>query len=72
MPTLLVLDSTLYHRESGDPGGLPFVFLHGNPTSSHLWRNVLPGVAAPGRRLLAPDLYRKCLVRVNESICDPG
>lgn len=26
------------------------------PPSSHLWRNVLPGVAVPGRRLLAPDL----------------
>lgn len=56
MPTLPVLDSTLHYRESGDPDGLPFVFLHNNPTSSHLWRNVLPGVAAPGRRLLAPDL----------------
>ncbi|MFF4080009.1 haloalkane dehalogenase [Streptomyces sp. NPDC001777] len=56
MPTLPVLDSHLHHRESGDPDGLPFVFLHGNPTSSHLWRNVLPEVAAPGRRLLAPDL----------------
>ncbi|AEN08521.1 MULTISPECIES: haloalkane dehalogenase [unclassified Streptomyces] len=56
MPTLPVLGTTLHHRESGDPEGLPFVFLHGNPTSSHLWRNVLPAVAAPGRRLLAPDL----------------
>lgn len=56
MPTLPVLGSTLHHRESGDPDGLPFVFLHGNPTSSHPWRNVLPGVAGPGRRLLAPDL----------------
>ncbi|GAA2938130.1 MULTISPECIES: haloalkane dehalogenase [Streptomyces] len=56
MPTLSVLGTTLHHRESGDPEGLPFVFLHGNPTSSHLWRNVLPAVAAPGRRLLAPDL----------------
>lgn len=36
--------------------GDPIVFLHGNPTSSFLWRNVLPHVAAPGRRLLAPDL----------------
>ncbi len=33
--------------------GAPVVFLHGNPTSSHLWRNVLPSI--PGRRL-APDL----------------
>ncbi|MEU2827511.1 alpha/beta fold hydrolase [Streptomyces lavendulae] len=56
MPTVPVLGSALHHRESGDPDGLPFVFLHGNPTSSHLWRDVLPSVAAPGRRLLAPDL----------------
>ncbi|ACU75320.1 alpha/beta hydrolase fold protein [Catenulispora acidiphila DSM 44928] len=56
MPLLPVLDSAIHYRESGDPNGLPFVFLHGNPTSSHLWRDVLPRVAAPGRRLLAPDL----------------
>ncbi|MGW0785505.1 haloalkane dehalogenase [Streptomyces sp. NPDC002913] len=52
MPTTPVLDSTIVHRELGS--GAPIVFLHGNPTSSHLWRNVLPAV---GRgRLLAPDL----------------
>ncbi|WP_017537745.1 haloalkane dehalogenase [Nocardiopsis halophila] len=52
MPTTPVLDSTIAHRERGS--GAPIVFLHGNPTSSHLWRNVLPAV---GRgRLLAPDL----------------
>ncbi|UBU14496.1 haloalkane dehalogenase [Nonomuraea gerenzanensis] len=54
MPELDVLDSVLYHEESGE--GVPFVFLHGNPASSHIWRKVLPGVGAPGRRLLAPDL----------------
>ena len=47
-----VLDSTMAHRESGT--GAPIVFLHGNPTSSYLWRNVLPGVGTG--RLLAPDL----------------
>ncbi len=31
------------------------VFLHGNPTSSYLWRKILPAVGEPGRRL-APDL----------------
>ena len=36
--------------------GHPIVFLHGNPTSSFLWRNVLPHVEASGRRLIAPDL----------------
>jgi haloalkane dehalogenase len=32
------------------------VFLHGNPTSSFLWRGVLPHVEHSGRRLIAPDL----------------
>jgi haloalkane dehalogenase len=36
--------------------GHPVVFLHGNPTSSFLWRGVLPHVEASGRRLIAPDL----------------
>ncbi|MGR6923922.1 haloalkane dehalogenase [[Actinomadura] parvosata] len=54
MPTIDVLDSAIHYEESGE--GVPFVFLHGNPASSHIWRDVLPGVAAPGRRLLAPDL----------------
>ncbi len=35
--------------------GDPIVFLHGNPTSSYLWRNVIPHVARLGR-CLAPDL----------------
>jgi haloalkane dehalogenase len=35
--------------------GTPVVFLHGNPTSSYLWRNVLPHVAST-HRCLAPDL----------------
>ncbi|MFF5209270.1 haloalkane dehalogenase [Streptosporangium sp. NPDC000396] len=35
--------------------GDPIVFLHGNPTSSYLWRNVIPHVADLGR-CLAPDL----------------
>jgi haloalkane dehalogenase len=35
--------------------GAPIVFLHGNPTSSYLWRNVIPHVAGLGR-CIAPDL----------------
>jgi haloalkane dehalogenase len=35
--------------------GSPVVFLHGNPTSSYLWRNVMPCVA-PQARCIAPDL----------------
>ena len=35
--------------------GDPIVFLHGNPTSSYLWRNVMPHCEGLGR-LIAPDL----------------
>ena len=35
--------------------GDPIVFLHGNPTSSYLWRSVMPEVEGQGR-LIAPDL----------------
>lgn len=53
MPSLSVLDSTLFHRETG--AGAPFVFLHGNPASSHVWRNVIANLDLPVRSL-APDL----------------
>lgn len=43
----------LAYREAGR--GDPIVFLHGNPTSSYLWRDVMPVVAHLGR-CLAPDL----------------
>jgi len=36
-------------------GETTFLFLHGNPTSSYLWRNVMPEVAGLGR-CVAPDL----------------
>jgi haloalkane dehalogenase len=39
--------------ESGS--GDPIVFLHGNPTSSYLWRNVIPHLEGQGR-CIAPDL----------------
>lgn len=41
------------YREVGE--GRTVVFLHGNPTSSYLWRNVIP-VVEPVARCLAPDL----------------
>ncbi|WP_435177637.1 haloalkane dehalogenase [Actinacidiphila sp. bgisy145] len=60
MPTVDVLDSHLHYEQAGpgraDALGAPLVFLHGNPTSSHLWRHVLPKAAAAGRHCLAPDL----------------
>ncbi len=48
-----VLDSEMAYVETGT--GDPIVFLHGNPTSSYLWRNVIPHCADLGR-CLAPDL----------------
>jgi haloalkane dehalogenase len=35
--------------------GDPIVFLHGNPTSSYIWRNIIPHVQGLGR-CIAPDL----------------
>jgi len=43
----------LAYVDSGE--GDPIVFLHGNPTSSYLWRNVMPHLEGMGR-LVAPDL----------------
>jgi haloalkane dehalogenase len=36
--------------------GAPVLLLHGEPTSSYLWRNVIPPLVASGRRAVAPDL----------------
>ncbi len=48
-----VLDSQMAYVEVG--AGDPILFLHGNPTSSFLWRNVIPHLADRGR-CIAPDL----------------
>lgn len=48
-----VLGSRMAYHESGV--GLPIVLLHGNPTSSVLWRQVIPHLSALGR-CIAPDL----------------
>ncbi|GAA1224057.1 haloalkane dehalogenase [Kitasatospora nipponensis] len=52
--TVAVHDSFIAYTETGG-GDLPVVFLHGNPTSSHLWRGVTP-LVADRARCLAPDL----------------
>ncbi len=41
--------------ETGQLDGDPIVFLHGNPTSSYLWRNIIPYATGLGR-CIAPDL----------------
>jgi haloalkane dehalogenase len=48
-----VLGSEMAYVEVGT--GDPIVLLHGNPTSSYLWRNVLPHLQTRGR-CIAPDL----------------
>ncbi|MFI6317229.1 haloalkane dehalogenase [Nonomuraea sp. NPDC050556] len=55
--TVDVLGTFMSYVETGaaDDGGGPVVFLHGNPTSSYLWRDVIPHVA-DRHRVLAPDL----------------
>lgn len=50
-----VLGSTMSYREAGDISAPSALFLHGNPTSSHIWRNILP-IVAPVAHCLAPDL----------------
>lgn len=47
------LETEISYVDTGQ--GEPVVFLHGNPTSSYLWRNVIPHVEGLGR-CLAPDL----------------
>ena len=53
MSRVPVLDTEIAYVDRGM--GDPIVFLHGNPTSSYLWRNVIPHLEGLGR-CLAPDL----------------
>ena len=48
--------------------GDPVVFLHGNPTSSYLWRNIMPHVSGQAR-CLAPDLIG---MGDSDKLDDPG
>lgn len=48
--------------------GDPIVFLHGNPTSSYLWRNVIPHLRGLGR-CIAPDLIG---MGESDKLDDPG
>jgi haloalkane dehalogenase len=49
----VILDTEISFVDVGS--GDPIVFLHGNPTSSYLWRNLIPYAKDLGR-CLAPDL----------------
>lgn len=48
-----ILGKTMSYVDVGS--GDPIVFLHGNPTSSYLWRNIIPYCESLGR-CIAPDL----------------
>ncbi len=48
-----VYGSKMAYVEAGQ--GDPILFLHGNPTSKYLWRNIMPWLENQGR-VIAPDL----------------
>ncbi len=50
-----VLGSKMHYVDEGDAGSDPILLLHGNPTSSYLWRNVIPYLKPHGR-VVAVDL----------------
>lgn len=50
-----VLDSAMAYRQAGSCTAPVVLFLHGNPTSSYIWRNIIPHVA-PVAHCIAPDL----------------
>jgi haloalkane dehalogenase len=52
-----VLGSTIAYREAGNLEAPVALFLHGNPTSSYMWRNIIP-LVAPMAHCIAPDLIR--------------
>jgi haloalkane dehalogenase len=54
---LAVLDSTMAYVDTCLPAANAptVVFLHGNPTSSYLYRNIIPYIS-PIARCIAPDL----------------
>jgi haloalkane dehalogenase len=51
---IAVLDSRMSYLAAGADGPV-VLFLHGNPTSSYIWRSIIPRVA-PSARCIAPDL----------------
>jgi haloalkane dehalogenase len=51
---LNILGSTMAYAEAGSNGPVA-LFLHGNPTSSYIWRNIIPHVATKAR-CIAPDM----------------
>jgi haloalkane dehalogenase len=55
LPKRRVLDSFMAYREAGVVGEPVVLFLHGNPTSSYIWRHIMARVA-DAAHCIAPDL----------------
>jgi pimeloyl-ACP methyl ester carboxylesterase len=58
----------VFYREAGDPGSPALVLLHGFPTSSHMFRNLIPALADT-YRVIAPDMIgfgQSAMPRVDE------
>jgi pimeloyl-ACP methyl ester carboxylesterase len=53
--TLRVQDVNIFYREAGDPQAPAVLLLHGFPTSSHMFRNLIP-LLAGDYHVIAPDL----------------
>jgi haloalkane dehalogenase len=61
-----ILGKQMAYYDEGQ--GTPIFFLHGNPTSSYLWRNVVTELDGCGRRI-APDMIG---MGDSEKLADPG
>jgi len=55
LPHVPVLDSTMAYRQRGPKDAPVVLFLHGNPTSSYIWRNIMPALGG-AHSAIAPDL----------------
>ncbi len=53
--SIQVEDVDVFYREAGDPSAPVLLLLHGFPTSSHMFRNLIP-LLADAYRVIAPDL----------------
>ena len=46
----------MHYLDEGPRDAPPVVMIHGNPSWSYLWRNIIPSVVAAGHRVIAIDL----------------
>jgi pimeloyl-ACP methyl ester carboxylesterase len=56
LKTVLTPDLNIAYLESGDPGGIPIVLLHGFPDDALTWNEVAAPLAGRGHRVLVPYL----------------